>query len=255
MKIGLFSDSHYCQAPIPEQGGLTSMSLGKIKAAMEDFKANNVDLVMCLGDMVDVCESAEASRNDLSELIQVIRSYDLPFLYVTGNHDFNVASVDELAGLACVPVPPNVFRCEEYNIIMLDANFASDGKHFGPEGYDWTDANLPDSQLQFLAKALEESDKECIIAIHEPIDRHTQHERGQFGNWASVNNAEDIRSIIRESGKVRLVLQGHIHEYYNVEEDGIRYITVKNMCGDTSNHYMILDWEKDRYELILKAKQ
>ena len=255
MKIGLFSDSHYCRASVPEQTRLTSLSLGKIRDAMEDFKANSVDLVMCLGDMVDVGESVEASRKDLSDVMQTIRSFNLPFLYVTGNHDFNVASIDELPGLVSVPVSPAVFDCTEYRIISLDANYDSDGKHYGPEGYDWTDANLPDAQLQFLAKALEESDKECIIAIHEPIDRHTEHERGQFGVWASVNNAEDVRRIIRDSGKVRLVVQGHVHEYYNVAEDGIRYITVKGMCEGTSNHYMILNWEKEHYELVLKSKE
>lgn len=255
MKIGLFSDSHYCRATVSEPGRLSALSLDKIKDAMEDFKANNVDLVMCLGDMIDVGESVESSKRDLSDVINVIRSSGLSFLYVTGNHDFSVASLDELQGLASFPIPPMVFDSSEYRIICLDANYDSDMKHYGPDGYDWTDTNVPETQLQFLSKALEETDKECIIAVHEPIDWHTQHERGQFGVWASVNNAEEIRNIIKKSGKVRLVLQGHMHEYYDVIEDQIRYITVRGMCEGTSNHYMILDWEQEHYELILKSKQ
>jgi len=254
LKIGLFSDSHYCKEPVPEKGRNSFLSFEKIREAMEDFKKNRADLVMCLGDMGDIGEHRENSQKDLKELVEMIRSYGIPFLYVAGNHDFKVAYIEELGNLVNLPVPPMTYDTEEYRFICLDANYESNGKHYSPDGYDWTDVNVPEEQLEYLRQALAGTEKECIIAIHEPIDKESA-KRSRFGEGASTNNAAEIREILEASGKVRLVLQGHLHEYYNICKNGIRYITVTGMCEGTPNHYMLLDWNKKGYDLILKSKE
>ena len=56
--------------------------------------------------------------------------------------------------------------------------------------------------------------------------------------------------MIEKSGKVKLVLQGHLHQYYDVIENGIRYITVVGMCEGLANRYMIIDLNKELCEKI-----
>ena len=54
MKIGLFTDSHY--STVEAYGTRRpTLSLGKIRTAMEAYTAEGADLVICLGDIVDHC--------------------------------------------------------------------------------------------------------------------------------------------------------------------------------------------------------
>ena len=85
----------------------------------------------------------------------MIRSWGIPFLFVTGNHDFNVSTIEELEEMLGIPVLPIKYDTEEYRFICLDANYDSNVKHFGPEGYDWTEVTVPVEQLEYLKKALE----------------------------------------------------------------------------------------------------
>ena len=65
MKIGLFSDSHYCKRKVPEPGRMRQLSYKKIQDAMKDFKASQVELVMCLGDLVDEDDKQENGKKNM----------------------------------------------------------------------------------------------------------------------------------------------------------------------------------------------
>ncbi|MBE6890843.1 MAG: hypothetical protein E7481_02330 [Ruminococcaceae bacterium] len=238
MRIGLFSDSHYCMESALEETRLCSLSLNKIQEAMKYFSEHNADIVLCLGDMVDAGNDINANHKCLAEVVSLINASGIPFILATGNHDFKVAEKSLLQTLTGFELPPYIYDIGEYRIITLDANYESDMKHYSPDGFDWTDTNLPTEQLEFLRRALYSSDRECIIAIHEPISNDED-------KRYPVNNAEEIKQIIKDSGKVRLVIQGHKHEYEDVTEDNIRYVTVVGMCEGIQNRFMILDIDKD----------
>ncbi len=238
MRIGLFSDSHYCMESALEGTRLCSLSLGKIRDAMEYFVTHGADLVICLGDMADAGDDPEANHRCIREVSSLIKSFDIPFVLAAGNHDFKAAEASQLRDLTGFSLPPYTFDIGEYRIITLDANYESDMKHYDPSGFDWTDTNLPQDQLDYLRTALASSDRECIIALHEPLNEAA-------GDWYRVNNAEEIRKIIKDSGKVKLVIQGHKHEYEDAIEDGIRYVTVIGMCEGESNRFMLLDIDRD----------
>ena len=123
---------------------------------------------------------------------------------------------------------------EKYDFIVLDANYRSSMVRFDIEGVEWTDSNLPPQQLEYLRSALDSSDKECIVLVHEKLDPaiHVTH---------VIKNADKVREIIRESGKVRMVLQGHYHCGAEAEIDGIPYITLPAMCEHIEGYYRILD--------------
>lgn len=237
MKIGLFSDSHYCKESALEGTRLCSLSLKKIHDAMEYFVSHGADLVLCLGDMTDAGDDTEANHGCIREISSLIRSYDVPFVLAAGNHDFKAAEILQFRVLSGLETPPYICDTDEYRIITLDANYESDMKHYSPDGFNWTDTNLPEEQLAFLRDALASADRECIIALHEPINEAA-------GDCYRVKNAKEIKKIIKDSGKVRLVIQGHKHEYEDAVEDGIRYITVVGMCEGEPNRFMMLDIDR-----------
>ena len=117
--------------------------------------------------------------------------------------------------------------------IFLDANYRSDGRRFDVAGVEWTDSNLPHEQCSFLKTALENRDDTCIVCIHENLDPFVE-------THHIVKNAEEIRKIIQESGKVQLVLQGHYHIGAEHTIDGIPYVTLPAMCEGMGNSYRVL---------------
>ncbi len=238
MRIGLFSDSHYCMESALEGTRLCSLSLNKIQEAMEYFSEHNADLILCLGDMVDAGNDIDANYKCLAEVVSLINSSGIPFVLAAGNHDFKVAEKPLLQKLTGLELPPYIYDIGDYRIITLDANYEADMKHYSPDGFDWMDTNIPAEQIEFLRNALYSSDRECIIAIHEPINNAA-------GKMYQVNNSDEIKQVIKDSGKVRLVIQGHKHEYEDATEDDIRYVTVVGMCEGTENRFMMLDIDNE----------
>ena len=235
MKIGLFSDPHYCNRGDVGGDRRASLSYDKIKEAMETFKASNVSLCICMGDLTDCPEgdTKEDAKRNLSTIMGLINSYGIPFYLVVGNHDCIALSPEDFK-FENIDTPPYKIETEEYNFIVLDGNYRSNMERFDVAGVVWDDSNLPPFQVEYLKAELLKSTKPCIVLVHENLDPtvHYQH---------IIKNAQEVREIIAQSGKVKMVIQGHYHEGNHIEIDGIPYHTVKGMCQGTDNPYEILE--------------
>ncbi len=235
MKIGLFSDPHYCKADDLGLNRRAILSYNKIKEAMDDFKKQGVELCLCLGDMTDCApgDTREDALNNLKAVVTLIKEYRIPFYFVPGNHDFGFI-VREDYKRANIDTPPYIIKTTDYDFIALDANFRSNEEHFDTAGAVWHDANVPSFQVEFLKNALKESSKKCIVLVHENLDPTVQEQH-------IIKNHEQIREIIKESGKVDLVIQGHYHDGNHLVIDGITYLTLPAMCIGEENHYTVMD--------------
>ncbi len=234
MKIGIFADAHYCHADALCGTRRPSLSLLKIREAMDAFSAAGVDICICLGDLTDHAptDTKEDVLSCFSESLKLINSYHIPFYLVPGNHDYIVMTAEELFEEG-IKTPPYTLSVDGYQFIFLDANYRSDGRRFDVAGVEWTDSNLPNSQCAFLKATLANSDEKCIVCIHENLDPFVEAHH-------IVKNAKEAREIIRKSGKVKLVLQGHYHLGAERMIDDIPYITLPAMCEGMDNSYRIL---------------
>ncbi len=234
MKIGLFADAHYCHAEVLCGTRRPSLSLSKIREAMEAFRAENVDICICLGDLTDHApeDTKESVAACFHEALDVIRSYNIPFYLVPGNHDYIMLTADELEKRG-IKIPPYTISVDGYQLIFLDANYRGDGRRFDVAGVEWTDSNLPGEQRAFLKATLENVDEKFIVCIHENLDPFVEEHH-------VVKNAEEIRKIIQNSDKVQMVLQGHYHFGAEHTVDGIPYVTLPAMCEGADNSYRIL---------------
>ncbi|MBQ8393739.1 MAG: metallophosphoesterase [Clostridia bacterium] len=234
MKIGLFTDSHYCKSQLG--GGRDSgASFEKIKVSMEAFKREGVDICFCLGDLTDhgPTDTKETVEKCFIEVMELINSYGIPFYLVPGNHDYLMMKAEELVEKTGYKIPPYVVSTEELDFIVLDANYRSNMIRFDIAGVEWTDSNLPPQQIEFLKKALNNSSKECVILVHENLDPNVQ-------ECHIIKNSEEVREIIKHSERVKLVLQGHYHCGANAVIDNIPYITLSAMCENKDNYYKII---------------
>lgn len=234
MKLGLFSDSHYCKLNTSCGTRRPSLSLGKIRQAMDAFRAEKVDYVLCLGDLTDKGTTPEEPRQCMKEIMELIGSYGLPFRAIAGNHDYAVFHGAEFSALTDSPEAPFLLETDTHTLIFLDANFRSDLRRFDIAGVEWKDSNLHPDQLSFLKKALENATKPCVVLLHENLDPTVQVDH-------IVKNAAEARNIIENSGKVSLVLQGHYHRGADTTLNGIRYLTLPAMCEGEENRFMIIE--------------
>ena len=233
MKIGVFTDAHYCRADVLCDTRRPSLSLSKIREAMKAFAREAVDFCICLGDITDhsPSDTKESIAACLREALSLIRSYEIPFFLVPGNHDYLATTRKDFESEG-IKIPPYIHYAGGYRFIFLDANYRSDGRCFDTAGVEWTDSKLPEDQLRFLKEALEEATHPCIVLIHENLDPFVD-------ALHIVKNAEEARKVIRESGKVKLVLQGHFHPGAEHTVDGIPYVTLPAKCEGENNSYSI----------------
>ena len=234
MKLGLFADPHYCLSEVLCKTRRPSLSLDKISEAVGVFAREKCDLCLCLGDLTDKGESKEEATGCLLRAVEEIKKSGVLFRAIMGNHDCCRFTPEEFALLTGIPTCLNFLDINGFRFIFLDANYRSDLVHFSAGDFDWKDSNLPPDQLSFLAAAIDFSLLPCVCVVHEVLDPLVRPDH-------VIKNAGEARRIIEESGKVKLILQGHYHKGADHTVNGIRYLTLPAMCEGTENRYKVLE--------------
>ena len=241
MKIGIFSDPHYCKADDLGLNRRPIFSLAKIKETMEEFKKIGVEICFCLGDLVDRTkeDTKKEVLDNLKATLEIIHSYGIPFYLAPGNHDFVDLTREDFKALGVQFSSDSnshilTIESKEYNFIILDTNVRSNGEHFDTAGHVWDDANLPKADVEAVSQILKSNQgKKYIVLVHENLDPTVQEQH-------IIKNAEEIRGVIKESGNVKMVIQGHFHEGSEWYDEDICYHTVKAMCLGEKNHFEII---------------
>jgi len=118
---------------------------------------------------------------------------------------------------------------------VLYSCFRSDGQPYGRRNFQWTDANIPAAELEWLEADLRATDKPAVIFAHQRLDVD--------GNHGVRNNAA-VRNVLESSRKVLAVFQGHSHANDLEEIGGIHYCTLAAMVegsGAENNGYALLE--------------
>lgn len=232
MNIGIFADSHYCNMDIACTTRRPKLSYKKLKFALQKFKNNKVDLIVCLGDLIDSDINSKNTEN-LKKISTLITESGIKCICCMGNHDgflFDKTSFEDISGLKTAPL---YFIREESLFIFLDANFHSDGTKYSEIKTDWTDSNIPESQVEWLKEILKSnSAKQVLVFIHQNLDMSVEK------NYL-VKNAPVIRQIFEQDGRKFVVFQGHYHPGKHSVCNNIEYITLKAMCEGTENSYLL----------------
>lgn len=232
MKIGLFADPHDSTKKVSCTTRRPSLSWGKIQRAMEAFK--DTDLVICLGDLTDDCENHDDNKPRLKALSEMIHSYGIKFISLMGNHDCNVFTRDEFYALSG-SFPPFSMQMDGATLIFLDANYTKDGAPYVPGSVDWTNAAIPEWQVEKLNRVLSADEVEkAIVFVHQNLDPCVQ--------WQHIiANHAQVREVLERSGKVAKVIQGHYHPGHDCVINGIEYHTLPAMCEGESNPFEIVE--------------
>lgn len=233
MKLGVFTDPHYGLADRLVRTRRPRLSMGKLEEALTAFRAEGVEAILCLGDWISVWGTKEEMTACLQTLAGRVQAAGVPVYTCMGNHDREVFSREEFAALTGAQVAPCVLEDERCRVILLDANFLRTGEPWPPNCTDWTQTALPAEELAWLEEKLA-CEKTCLVALHQNLDPGISRPH-------VLENDARVREIIRRAGNVPLVLQGHYHFGGDTVLAGTRYLTLRAMCEEEENSYMICD--------------
>ncbi len=220
MRIGIFTDPHYSSQEVTCSVRYNRRSLKKIEQALDFFTEQRCDLVLCLGDLIDKEADHQTEIGNLKQIADLIGRYSLPFVCVMGNHDGFSFEVDEFYRILGTE-PPTVISVGNNHLLFLDACHFANGNHYMPGDSDWTDTCYPDTDG--LKATLDGIDGNVYVFIHQNIDP-------DVCEYHRLSNADVVRDILEQSGKVKAVYQGHYHLGNRSSHNGIEYITYPAMC-------------------------
>lgn len=250
VRFGIVTDCHYADAN-PAGTRFYRESLEKLSECIDRMNAERVDFVIELGDFKDQNSPPVESRTliCLREVEAVFRRFQGRRYHVLGNHDMdslskkqfldNVENTGIEAGRSYYSFDVQGLHC-----VALDANYRADGRDYDHGNFDWTDANIPAHELDWLRQDLAACEGPAVVFIHQLLD-------GKGAVY--VKNAPEVRRVLQESDRVLAVFQGHHHEGAYSRIEGIHYYTLKGVVegsGLENNSYAIVEVKRD-HDLIV----
>lgn len=234
VRIGMVTDLHYADKPAAGSRYYRE-TLAKLAEAGEQFQKEKPDFVVELGDLIDAADSVEVEKQYLATINKEFAALPGEKHYVLGNHCVDTLTKEEFLGEVGQKSSYYSFDAGGFHFVVLDACYRSDGKPYGRKNSKWTDANIPKEQVEWLQADLHTATGKTIVFTHQRLDV-----RNDYG----VKNAEQVRNVLEDSGKVVAVFQGHSHKNDLKNINGIHYCTLVAMIegsGAENNGYSLMD--------------
>lgn len=237
MRVGLITDLHFADKPAAGTRHYRE-TLRKLSEAQQTFAAEEMqlDMIVELGDLIDAAGDVETELRFLQTINEQFRKLGDDRHYVLGNHCVDTLTKAEFLQ-AVGSMEPSYYSFDrgDWHFVVLDSCFTSDRRPYQRKNFKWTDANIPEAELKWLAADLAATDKPTVVWAHQRIDNAGNH---------MVRNAGEVRTILELSKNVRAVFQGHSHANSYQQIAGIHYCTLVSMVegsGPENNAYSILD--------------
>jgi 3',5'-cyclic AMP phosphodiesterase CpdA len=181
------------------------------------------DLVVNLGDVVED-ESPSADRERYAQCMSLLAESGAECVHVAGNHDrVHLEAVDlrRAWGLDASGPLYRSFDRGGYHLVVLYSHETKDvDVQIFPEQLTWLQADLAATSLPTM-----------VLMHHSAADQDLRGNRWfeKAANICLVRERRQLRAIVRDSGRVCLVLNGHLHWNHFDLIDGIPYVTVQSL--------------------------
>ncbi len=236
LRVGLITDLHYADKPSRGSRHYRE-TLSKLEEAATDFEQNKPSFVVELGDLIDAAVSVAEEQRYLKTINREFSAICQERHYVLGNHCVDTLTKKEFLDGVEQEKSFYSFDRSGFHFVVLDSCFRADGVAYGRQNSRWDDANVPDSELEWLTGDLLANDKPVIVFAHQRLDVSNNH---------GVKNNAEVRKILESAGKVLAVFQGHSHQNDVKEIGGIHYCTLVAMVegsGAENNGYSLMEIE------------
>lgn len=234
VRIGLVTDLHYTDSP-PKINRYYRETLTKFAEAARQFRQDRTDLVVELGDLIDVGDSLQVELANLRRIATDFRATPGQHHYVLGNHCVGNLTKQEFLRAVGQKRSYYSFDLKGSHFVVLDACFRADGQPYGRQNFQWTDSNIPPAEIEWLRADLKRAANKAIVFVHQRLDAEPP---------LGVKNAAEVRAVLEQSGNVLAVFQGHDHRGDYNEINRIAYCTLTAMVegsGPENNAYAVVD--------------
>jgi len=234
--IGAFADTHYACRP-SDGTRFYTRSLDKLRKIIARFGEIKLDLVACLGDLIDCRTDGGSAQPQFDDMMAAVRAIDAPFAMALGNHD--VAALPRRDIAAATDLDPRgygSFDVKGWHIVRLDTNYGPDGTPYAGSAVAWDDCWVDPAQLTWLEQDLAAAAGPCVVLAHANLDPR---ERDGRPDPHVLKNHGEVRAVLEGCGRVRLVLQGHCHEGYKSCIRGIPYVTLRAVSDGFAGNYAL----------------
>ncbi len=234
VRIGLVTDMHYADKA-PAGTRHYRESLVKLQEAATQFRKDQPEFVVELGDFIDAADSVEVEKGYLKRINKDFVALPGKKHYVLGNHCVHTLTKQEFLEGVGQQSSFYSFDSGGFHFVVLDACFRSDGEPYGRKNFNWTDTNISADQIEWLQADLKATAGKTIVFVHQRLD---------VSNSYGVKNAAQVRKVLEESGKVLAVFQGHSHKNDYRTIAGIHYCVLVAMVegsGKENSGYSTMD--------------
>lgn len=236
LRVGLVTDLHYADKA-PAGTRHYRETLAKLEDAATQFEKDQPTFLVELGDLIDAADSVDVEQSYLKTITREFSAICNDRHYVLGNHCVDTLKKDEFLGGVEQEKSYYSFDRGGFRFVVMDSCFRSDGEPYGRKNFQWTDANIPTAELEWLEADLKATEKKVVVFAHQRLDVSNNH---------SVKNNAEVRKVLEPSGKVLAVFQGHSHQNDLKEIGGIHYCTLVAMVegsGAENNGYSLMEIE------------
>ena len=216
LRIGLITDLHHADKPAAGNRFYRE-TIAKLNSAAAEFQKSRLDFVVEMGDLIDAAESVETELSYLRTINREFSKLSSDRHYVLGNHCVETLTKAEFLQEVGQKESYYSFDRAGFHFIVLDACFRNDGVPYGRKNSKWNDANIPPAELEWLREDLQSTNLPTLVFVHQRLDVTTDH---------GVKNCVDVRDVLKNSGHVLAVFQGHSHQNDLKDIDGIHYCTL-----------------------------
>ena len=224
LTLGFVTDLHFGPAAYHD-GKLrklthhaADLTRGVVRAMNEVIRP---DLLVNLGDDIED-ESRDADLARYSECQDLLRTANAELVNVAGNHDTIHLNRDDLT---------RIWRREGQLFYAFDRG----GFHLVVlhtlERKD-VDVRIPQAQLAWLKEDLARTSLPVVVLMHHPAGEQDLSDSFWFHGAAHLalgKERAELRQILEESGKVRVVFNGHVHRNHLDVIRGIPYVTIQSL--------------------------
>ncbi|HOW69983.1 MAG TPA: metallophosphoesterase [Phycisphaerae bacterium] len=230
LRIGLVTDVHYADK---EAAGTRRYrdSLARLSSAVAHFNELKADCVVEMGDFIDAASSADRELSWLERIESVYAQVRCPRHHVLGNHCVQTLTKEQFLAQCGASRSYYSFDLGGFHFVVLDPCFRHDGQPYGNKNSEWTDSNIPPTELEWLEADLTATRRPTVVFVHQRLD---------VDNHYGVKQRVEVRKSLEASGKVLTVFQGHNHLNDLREINGIRYCTLAAMVEGEDNAYGLL---------------
>jgi HAD superfamily hydrolase (TIGR01450 family) len=219
LRLAVVTDIHHGPDVLTKKG---SAALGLLSHFVHFCKHHRPDMVIDLGDRVNN-ESPEADQRRLLEVAREFKKITAPRMHLMGNHDLACLSRDENQSALDMPAHSTSLDIHGWHLVFWQAETAN----YWPNG-----CQASDCDLEWLREDLASTSLSSLVFTHLPLDAASMTGNFYFHSnprLARYGNDAQIRSILDDSGKVKLCLAGHTHWNRWQAVNGITYVSLPSL--------------------------